>query len=515
MTRQQSRNQKSVFGRPDFLCFVFLILFSGLPILEAQTETPSEITPSSPSNADPNAIPATPEGSTDVTELLAEDKKNIAEDASDERTSPTDPNQTPAADPNGLRVSDPNEGAAEPSPSADPNLLASAEGSRDITELLAESKERVPRIWIEDEIIMKLLTPYTKAKTYLHEEWELDTAMEHVLIYQRATGGRRPREQSVYNFTWFGVWNFSKYMEKEDAGVIGFSFEERDNVTRYSVREFSEAVGTNYRTHGLNTDERSRTAVRQLWWRRTFFDKTLTATIGKLHHPSYYNRNSYAGNSRTSFLSNPFSRNPNRLTPQDGLGANVTLKPNEDYYISAGIGDAEASNTTSGFDTAGDGHLFTAIEFGLTPTIEGTGRGNYRFTVWHTNQADDEATTDDDDNDGSGVALSFDQELNQTLGVFARYGYTEKEVTSIKNFVSGGFVLRDAWGIKDDLFGVGVSWDQPSNAEDDEVSMEVFQRFQFTSRVQITPSVQVIFDPSQSDKTDPVAVFGIRFRALF
>ena len=484
-------------------------------VTEETEEKVAESPPPSTPSADPNAIPSTAEEGTDVTELLAEDKKNIAEKTSSERTQISDPNQVQKADPNSLPVSDPNEVVSEPSPSADPNLLAGAEGSRDITELLAESKQRVPRMWIEDEIIMKLLTPYTKAKTYLHEEWELDTAMEHVLIYQRATGGRRPREQAVYNFTWFGVWNFSKYMETEDAGIIGFSFEERNNITDHSVKEFSQGIGVNYRTHGLNTDERSRTAVRQLWWRRTFLDKSMTVTAGKLHHPSFYNRNSFAGNSRTSFLSNPFSRNPNRLTPQDGLGANVTVKPNDDYYLSAGLGDAEASNTTSGLDTVGDGHLFIAAEIGLTPKIEGAGRGNYRFTFWQTNQADDEATTDDDNNNGSGIALSFDQELNKTIGLFARYGYTEKEVTSIKNFVSSGFVLRDAWGIKDDLFGVGLSWDQPSNDEDDEVSMEVFQRFQFTSRVQITPSVQVIFDPSQSDKTEPVAVFGIRFRALF
>jgi porin len=309
------------------------------------------------------------------------------------------------------------------------------------------------------------------------------------------------------------VWNFSKYIGEEDAGVIGFSFEERDNITDHSVKEFSQEVGTNYRTHGLNTNERSRTAIRQLWWRRTFLDKTLTATAGKLHHSSYYNRNNFAGNSRTSFLSNPFSRNPNRLTPQDGLGANVTIKPNDDYYISAGIGDADASNTTSGFDTVGDGHLFGAAELGLTPKIEGAGRGNYRFTFWHTNQADDEAASNE--NEGSGFALSCDQELNKTVGLFARYGYTEPDVTDIRNFVSGGFVLRDAWGVEGDMFGVGLSWDEPSDGKDEEVSMEVFQRIQFTSRVQITPSILIIFDPSQSDKTEPVAVFGIRFRALF
>jgi porin len=557
MTRQVSQKRDLTLGRPRVVCLVFSMVFLMVPALGAPTDkstekplpetsdaadpkaipsTPhggSDVTellsedkkiarekeekvvesppPSSPS-ADPNAIPSTSEGGTDITELLAEDKKNIAKKASDEQARISDPNQIQKEDPISVPVSDPNEAVQEPSPSADPNRLTGIEGSRDVTELLAESKKLLPRTWFEDEILMKLLTPYTKAKTYLHEEWALDTAMEHVLIYQRATGGRRPREQAVYNFTYFGVWNISKFAE-DDIGVVGFSFEERDNITDHSVKEFSQEIGVNYRTHGLNTNERSRTALRQLWWRRTLLDKSLTVTAGKLHHPSFYNRNSFAGNSRTSFLSNPFSRNPNRLTPQDGLGANVTIKPNDDYYLSAGFGDAEAENTTSGFNTVGDGHFFTAAEIGLTPTIEGAGEGNYRFTFWQTNQADDEVASDEDN--GSGFALSFDQELNKTVGLFARYGYTEPQVTDIKNFVSGGFVLRDPQKIRGDLFGVGLSWDQPSNGADDEVSMEVFQRIQFTSRVQITPSIQIIFDPSQSDKTEPVAVCGIRFRALF
>lgn len=481
---------------------------------EPPVSDPNEVAKKPSPSADPNAIPSIPGGS-EVTELLAEDKDIIAKEGPDEGTTVSDPNQVREADPNGPPVSDPNAVVPTPSPSADPNLLANAEGSRDVAELLAEDKKVLPRQWVEDQVVRKLLGPYTKAKTYLQEKWDLDTAMEHTMVYQRATGGRRPREQAVYNFNWFGVWNFSKFMAAEDAGVIGFSFEERDNLTGRSANDFSDGIGTNSRTHGLNTNQRARTAIRQLWWRRALLDKCLTVTVGKLHHPSYYNRNSFAGNSRTSFLGNPFSRNPNRLTPQDGLGANVTIKPNDEYYLSAGFGDAEARDSTSGFNTVGHGHFFAAAEIGLTPTIEGAGRGNYRFTFWQTHLAEEQARSDDTVGQGMGAALSFDQELNKSLGLFTRYGYAEPQMTDIKNFASGGFVLRDAWGFKDDLFGAGLSWDQPSNGENDEYSVEVFQRFQVTSRAQLTPSIQVIFDPSQSDQTEPVAVFGIRFRALF
>jgi hypothetical protein len=439
---------------------------------------------------DSNSIAETHKESTDISELLEESKEAAKKDDA---------------------VSDVNEvttkKAEDTAIISDPNGAADTKESSDVTELLEESKKKLPRQRLEDEVIMRIMNPYMNAKKYLHDKHHLDIAIENVTIYQRATGGRRPREQATNNFTIFGLWHFSKDKE-DDIGVLGFSFEQRDNITEHSVGDFSQEVGGSFRTHGLNTIERSRTALRQLWWRKKLFDNIMILTAGKIHHASYYNRNNYAGNTRTHFLSNPFNRNTNRLIPQDGLGINVTIKPNEKYYISVGFGDARGNNKTSGFNTIQDGDFFTAAEIGLTPTFPGFGRGNYRFTIWHGDETD---LTDA----GYGAALSFDQELKGNLGAFARYGYTEPQVATIKNFASGGIVLRDPWGMKDNLFGAGVSWNQVSDSGENEYSAEIFQRIQFTSRMQITPSILIIFDPAEPGKSGPVAVFGLRVRALF
>jgi porin len=467
--------------------FVFIIP----SVQSAETADANEVTVTAVEKTAILSDPNKSSESTDVAELIAESKKAAKEDEA---------------------VSDANEVTATKADKAailsDPNGTADIRDSTDITELVIESKTVLPRQMFEDEVIMRILRPYINAKQYLHDKYHMDIAFETATVYQRAAGGRRPREQATNNSTLFGLWHLSEDRE-DDIGVLGFSFEQRDNMTDHSVRDFSREVGSSFQTHGLNTDERSRTALRQLWWRKKIFDNIMTLTAGKIHHSSYYNRNNFAGNARTHFLSNAFSRNPNRLTPQDGLGINATIKPNDKYYISVGFGDARANTKTSGFDTIEDGDFFTAAEIGFTPTFTELGRGNYRFTFWHIDK------TDKDIREGYGAALSFDQELKGDLGFFARYGYTEPQVTAIKNFASGGIVLRDSWGKKDSLFGVGVSWDQASDSGEDEYSMELFQRFQYTSHMQITPSVLVIFDPAQSDKSRPVPVFGIRFRSLF
>ena len=101
------------------------------------------------------------------------------------------------------------------------------------------------------------------------------------------------------------------------------------------------------------------------------------------------------------------------------------------------------------------------------------------------------------------------------MGVFSRYGYTEPGVSAMDHFVSGGLVVRDPWDIKGNLFGIGLSWDRSGTTKQDETSMEIFNRAQVTQRLQITPSILVVFDPAASDQTEPVAVFGIRARVLY
>jgi hypothetical protein len=76
-----------------------------------------------------------------------------------------------------------------------------AEDTQDVAELLEETRRITPRQWFEDEVIMRMLRPYTNARKHLHDEYRFDVAMEHVLVYQRATGGRRPRQTKIK-----GLW---------------------------------------------------------------------------------------------------------------------------------------------------------------------------------------------------------------------------------------------------------------------------------------------------------------------
>jgi porin len=376
-----------------------------------------------------------------------------------------------------------------------------------VPDLLRELKERRVEKWIDDRKILKLLKPSGDARKWLNDKANLEIAIQQLIIYQRATGGREPNDTGISNLTFFGRWHLVDH-PSFGKGALGYFFERRDNLADATVTEFTNEVGTAWDTNDFGISTRNRTALRQLWWEQRILDEKLVLTIGKLHTENYYDRNSFAGSGSTKFISQPFAVNPTRLFPSDALGLNVTIYPSKNYYLTFGFNDANGKPTTTGFNSIDESEFFKAFLFGLTPVLDGLGQGNYRFTFWHTDETDDHE-------DGLGFLISLDQELGKSLGVFLKYGYSEPKLDRIEHLISTGFVIRDPWRIKGDLLGIGFSWDSPSNRVRDEYSVELFYRLQLTTHVQLTPSVDFIFNPSEKEDSGALAVFGFRFRALF
>jgi CheY-like chemotaxis protein len=114
--------------------------------------------------------------------------------------------------------------------------------------------------------------------------------------------------------------------------------------------------------------------------------------------------------------------------PSNGMGFNLRYQPNQTVYVTAGFGDANGNpnrTPTDGLASFGKGEYFEAVEVGWSPNLSGLwagmGRGAYRFMGWHT------AATSTHPR-GSGVALSFDQEVGSGLVPFLRAGTCPDDV---------------------------------------------------------------------------------------
>ncbi len=68
-----------------------------------------------------------------------------------------------------------------------------------------------------------------------------------------------------------------------------------------------------------------------------------------------------------------------------------------------------------------------------------------------------------------------------------------------------------------DLLGVGLNWGEPN--EDtlgpglkDQITLEIFYRFQLAEQFALTPDIQYIQDPALNPNEDSLWIFGLRAR---
>ena len=114
---------------------------------------------------------------------------------------------------------------------------------------------------------------------------------------------------------------------------------------------------------------------------------------------------------------------------------------------------------------------------------------------------------------GSGVALSFDQEVPDDIVPFLRLGYSPDDVFKTSVEVSWGVVAQKPFGRATDLTGIGATWGVPvAPSRRDQFAIELFYRLQVVEGLQISPDVELIVEPALQPTRDFVAVFGLRSR---
>ena len=151
--------------------------------------------------------------------------------------------------------------------------------------------------------------------------------------------------------------------------------------------------------------------------------------------------------------------------------------------------------------------------FVYTPTICGLGKGRYEVNFSHIERT--ERFT------GAGPSssvwlFSFQQELSPKLATFFRFGTGDGRRTPVQQALSTGIVFTQAFGYNNDWLGIGFIWTDPTDSSRrDDYGMETFWRLQLTQNVQVTPDLQLYFDPSTNPSRDLEAAFGLRVGISF
>ena len=112
--------------------------------------------------------------------------------------------------------------------------------------------------------------------------------------------------------------------------------------------------------------------------------------------------------------------------------------------------------------------------------------------------------------------FSFQQELSPKLAAFLRFGTGDGRRTTVQQSLATGIVFTKFRGYNNDWLGIGFIWTDPSNGNrPDDYGMEMFCRLQLTENIQLTPDVQLYFNPSSSPDRDIEAALGLRVGMYF
>jgi hypothetical protein len=327
--------------------------------------------------------------------------------------------------------------------------------------------------------------------------------------YQHASRGEH-RDAAGHDIDVFARWRFFGDEKAPTRGILGVYGEERHEWGEQPPKDLASQFDPLWRT--TNGFSRQQWMMTQAWWEQHFANDEIVATVGKIDADNFYNKYRYQSDS-TAFMSQAFSSNPARGHPGNGLGFNVTAKVPKDYYVSVGAQDANGEKRTSGFHSIDEGDLFTAGEIGWTPTIKDLGKGAYRLSAWHIDEADVLGNPKD-----YGVGLSCEQEVYTSYVPFFRASWSDGDLTGVSRFVAAGMGFEGVVLGKNDLTAVGLAWGDPTNSHyRDQLGGEAFHRFQLAPDVQFTVGVQYFHDPSKapSSNHEPVAVLEFRLRIAF
>ena len=306
----------------------------------------------------------------------------------------------------------------------------------------------------------------------------------------------------------YGVlWqNYSSSLVGQDNSVgskftlnAGFALLNRgspDTLWLESVIEDRRPLGTEFAPlqAGLLTGSAVATAptwgdfdlgVTQFYIRQNLFNNSFQYAVGKLFAPNFVNPYPLFDDNR-QFLSQMFTTSVTIPVPLRGFGAVGAWFPTDGgLYVKGGMYTVYSSDTGLTIDD-----FFTRPNYFYHAEVGWSGSAgqgvpiqafgpmdanNFSVTVWHKH------AEQFGPGEADGVALNANYLVRNDLMVFARGGWSEGWVINCN--LNGGFAWRP-FQTREDLFGFGSGWAQPTNPLlRDQFIFEVFYRYQLTANL--------------------------------
>ncbi len=186
-------------------------------------------------------------------------------------------------------------------------------------------------------------------------------------------------------------------------------------------------------------------------------------------------------------------------------------------YVIGSLVDRNGDPTEidDGFDTFfSDKEYFSSIEVGYTSAHSRIALDNVHLTLWHVDARDEVGAPS-----GWGANFSWSRYYNDRLMPFVRAGYTDDSGSLLEKSVSAGlgYRLDPSTRAAGDLLGAAVNWGEVNEGSfgaglDDQVTVELFYRWQFSQQLALTLDYQYLKDPALNPDHDSASVWALRAR---
>jgi hypothetical protein len=306
-----------------------------------------------------------------------------------------------------------------------------------------------------------------------------------------------------------------------------------NNVPSFSVPNY-DAYAT------WNNENLADITISEAYYENSFFDDRFIFDIGKMDISVLFDENEVAGDETTQFLSNIFVKSMGVVIPEpDEFYAPAMLFtgiPSDMFELKLLLSSVDTSHGHVWENIFSNGFIAGQVNF--RPGIGGR-QGNYRFYGWYDSRRylDSKYLSSPGshraDENRSGFGLSFDQEIMDSISLFARYSWTDDDI-AVNNdhswemlpinqmYTVGVGIGGYYWSRPDDNIGIGFGqtiltddYEDANSNTSNESYMETYYRYVFNQNLALTADFQWIHNPGGSSDADDAYIFGLRSQIDF